>query len=154
MSERFWRHVSKGAADECWLWTAAVVAKYGVFTTDDLLPSGRRRMAKAHRFSWELANGPIPDGLLVCHTCDVPLCVNPGHLFVGTYSDNKRDQGAKGRNPDLAGERNPNARINAEQAREIRGLAYTEPARVVGERYGIGVQTVYDIWLGRGWRSA
>jgi len=58
----------------------------------------RGKRYKAHRFSWEIANrGPVPDGFIVCHRCDVPACVNPEHLFVGTQSDNRRDMYQKGR---------------------------------------------------------
>lgn len=68
----------------CWLWP--VKSGYGVF-------KGKR----AHRLSYEAFVGPIPDGLFVCHKCDVPACCNPDHLFVGTALDNSRDMVAKGR---------------------------------------------------------
>jgi hypothetical protein len=86
---RFWAKVQK--TDGCWLWTACVVRRYGQFGVS----SGVRM--RAHRYSWELVHGAVPDGLWVLHRCDNPLCVNPEHLFLGDVGVNSRDMVAKGR---------------------------------------------------------
>lgn len=98
VEERFWAKVDKSG--DCWVWTAAVVGSrnpkykriggYGAFGVGG-------KVRRAHRVSWELANGPIPDGALVCHSCDNRSCVRPSHLFIGDQSDNVHDMDAKGR---------------------------------------------------------
>jgi hypothetical protein len=92
LSERFWRFVQRG--DACWTWTGSRNEHgYGQIHGGP----GVGRPLIASRVSWEIHHGPIPDGLLVCHTCDNPSCVNPAHLFLGSHADNGRDMSAKGR---------------------------------------------------------
>ncbi len=87
---RFWAKVGK--TEGCWLWKGRrTESGYGHFG----IRSGK--MCRAHRFSFELAYGPIPSGMYICHHCDNPPCVRPDHLFVGTNSDNAKDAIAKGR---------------------------------------------------------
>jgi HNH endonuclease len=93
---RFWSKVREDNSG-CWLWTGARYYNgYGVMRVGgryDGFNTG------AHRIAWQLTRGPIKDGLMVCHRCDVKLCVNPDHLFLGTGSENARDSVQKGRHP-------------------------------------------------------
>lgn len=90
IEERFWAKVNK--TETCWLWTGAKQRLgYGHISI------GNDRFTSAHRLAYELANGPIPDGLFACHRCDNPACVRPDHLFLGTQQDNLRDAWRKGR---------------------------------------------------------
>lgn len=98
LSERFWAKVKK--SDGCWLWTGPIMnSGYGRG------PGRNSKYTIAHRLSWELRHGEIPSGLLVLHRCDNRLCVNPEHLFLGTYKDNTADMWAKGRAKGPAAER-------------------------------------------------
>lgn len=73
----------------CWLWIGSLRDNgYGLYSPR---VNGKRRTASAHRWSWELRHGPIPAGMQANHKCDVPSCVNPDHLFLGTQSDNMKD---------------------------------------------------------------
>jgi hypothetical protein len=135
--EAFWTHVQK-SVDGCWLWTAAVSADgYGKIT------KGRY----AHRVSYELAEGPIPAGQCVCHTCDVRICVNPAHLFLGTRTENNADMFRKKRN--AVGTRHPRAKITEDDVRAIR--ASSEHNGAAAARYGISDSSVSRIRLRQSW---
>ena len=94
--ELFWARVAVAGPDDCWPWQGAI----GESGHGTLSIPGRDSPEKAHRVAWILTNGPIPDGLLVCHDCpggDNPACCNPRHVFLGTIGDNIKDMWAKGR---------------------------------------------------------
>ena len=141
-SERFWAKVDKSAGpDGCWLWTASkVTCGYGGFSVG-------HRTLRAHRIAWELVNGPIPDGLCVCHRCDVRPCVNPAHLFLGTQAENTADKVAKGRQGTPRGEAHGSVKITDAQValmradRAAEGLCY----RKLGAKYGISRSQAWRI---------
>lgn len=170
--QRFWLHVEK--TDTCWLWTGPTNGKYGRHFLRD------RKSAFAHRYSWMLHHGPIPDGLQVCHNCpggDNPLCVNPAHLFLGTHMDNMADRQRKGRqargersrpkNPSRdashhsktrpwtvnRGEKTGHAKLKSADIPAIRQLLTQGVPKVrIAERYGVDPSTIIDIDRGRSWQ--
>lgn len=93
LTDRFWEKVDRYSdPDGCWLWKGALnTGGYG------MIGHYRKPMITAHRLSWELENGDIPNGLLILHMCDVKNCVNPRHLRLGTQAENIRDAVTKGR---------------------------------------------------------
>lgn len=146
----------------CWIWLGAVWKCRGG-ARGNIIVNGRPRFA--YRVSYELHIGPVPDGLLVCHSCDTPICVNPDYLFVGTHADNMLDMVRKGRwraghcksgprkaaSPYHRGETNPHAKLTAEQVRAIR--ASTSASTALASMYGVTRSTITHIRDGSTWRS-
>lgn len=153
IKERFWAKVKTAGADECWNWIAGIGGPgYGE------LNLGRRGegMTTAHRFSYELHNGPIPDGLFVMHSCDNRRCVNPAHLSLGTAGDNNQDAIRKGRfrfPPSLCGEASPVSKLNDEAVRAIRlRRANGERLSVLANEFDVTEALVSMIALRKIWQ--
>lgn len=151
LEERFWPKVSIAGADECWEWQAA---------RDDF-GYGRfgRRSLRAHRMSYAMAHGEIPDGLCVLHRCDNPPCVNPAHLFLGTRQDNAADMNKKRRHWVYSGkvvvprgERHPKTTLTTRQVKAIRRrYANGETQVALAAKFGVTQQSVSDIVRRRVW---
>jgi hypothetical protein len=119
VGERFARLISPEPNTGCWLWTGAHGGNgYGKFKTN------KTTTWWAHRLAWTLHKGPIPTGMMVCHHCDTPICVNPDHLFIGDAAANLRDMTAKGR------------RVNSNDLKTHcpKGHAYTKENTYIGTR--------------------
>lgn len=131
----------------CWLWLAATKRRgYGTIS----LGSAGDGESAAHRVSWELYRGPIPTGLWVLHKCDVPSCVNPAHLFLGTSNDNVADMLAKGRARPPRGDRHWTTHLTDSDVVAIRNAP--PPYREIAERFGVSESTVADIRNLKRWR--
>lgn len=110
---------------------------------------------RAHRLAWAVANGPIPQGLHVLHRCDVRVCINPAHLFLGTPADNMADKMAKGRHRcgDHSGARSGRAKLtDAVVQQVIVRLAAGEVAVVIARELGVNRSTVHGVKSGRSWK--
>jgi hypothetical protein len=165
LEDRFWEKVRK--SDGCWLWIGArSPSGYGHINAG----GHNGDILYAHRVSYELHFGPIPEGLDVCHSCDKDYppgdityrsCVRPDHFFLGTQAENIADMGSKGRNhmqthPETTrGERNGRAKLTVAGVREVRrlveeGLSKSEVAR----RFGVSQTAVHYAVTGKTWRGA
>jgi len=132
----------------CLLWAGSLhESGYGIVSED----YGRTR---AHRRSYEAEHGEIPDGLFICHKCDVRACVNPSHLFAGTAADNARDCVSKGRGTDNRGEKHGNAKLTREQALDVLRLAESGVTQAaIAEKYGMAQASISLIVTGKNWAS-
>lgn len=156
----FWNFVDRsGDDDACWLWQGGT----GHYGYGRIRLKGYSRLA--HRAAWQITHGAIPAGLYVCHSCDVPACVNPNHLFLGTSAENTNDAARKGRmakgarngkytHPEATprGEAHGRAILSAEQVTEIRarsseGMSMLALARL----YAISKRTIFDVVHRRTW---
>jgi len=145
--ELFLLHSGVASENGCIPWQGSVTTKgYGSIRAG----GGPIRRIYAHRYAWMRANGPIPDNMLICHTCDNPGCVNLDHLFLGTAQDNTSDMIAKRRHQ--YGEQRPMAKLTGVQVRQIRadyanGVRQMPLAKQYGVNQSIISQIVrYKIW--------
>lgn len=126
----------------CWEWQGSFHHKgYGYFSI-------RHTVIYAHRFSYCAYIGEIPDGMLVCHKCDNGRCVNPDHLFIGTYEDNTNDMMKKGRGVFYSGVKSPVSKLNSSQVMEITSMRGIESSRKVAARFGVSHTIILNIWNG------
>ena len=138
IAERFWSKVDKTSnPNGCWEWVGGLFSSgYGKFKVFG-------KSVRAHRFSYELTKGIIPKGMLVCHHCDNPKCINPQHLFLGTNSDNTLDMHQKGRAKDQYGEKNKTAKLSIDSVRIIRESNKTQTE--LGKEFGVSRRCINKI---------
>lgn len=142
--ERFWSKVDVRGPDECWLWTRGLSSTgYGKFWL-------RGRHRKAHQISWMAANGPIPCGKQVNHTCHVKACCNPNHLYSGTHANNMEDRNRAGRQARLSGESNGGAKLSVADVLKIRA-ARGRSQRQLAQEFGVSKQQISRILSVKNW---
>lgn len=133
----------------CWIWIGAVTAKgYGFFNKN-------KKRIKAHRHSFELFHQKEIGSMCVLHKCDVPSCVNPEHLFLGTQKDNMLDKKLKGRAHRPFGESNPSTKLTQEIVDQLRNLAKTLSMKELSMKYpDIPYSTMYAVVKDISWKSS
>lgn len=149
--QRFWKYVIKRSPDDCWEWSGWIGSNgYGGFHAEG-------KHVRAHRFSWQLHNTKIPRGMCICHTCDNRKCVNPNHLFVGTYKDNVHDSMKKGRffHPKVDMENNGMAKLTVSDVKKIRCM-YEKgemTQKDIGKTFGVTQANISIITKRTGWNK-
>ncbi len=154
--DRFWDKVDIDAREKCWEWNASLRAGYGAFSLHGVLQS-------AHRVSYLLKHEVLPeDGLLVCHTCDNKACVNPNHLFAGTYQDNFIDAVSKGIIKKVRAQRGfaqargskvGSAKLSDALAIEIHARAKSgETCNKLAREFGVSARAVWGIREEKQWK--
>jgi hypothetical protein len=144
VEERFWAKVNK--TDGCWEWIGATASGYGYFKCYE----GNRN---AHRVSWTIHNGQIPEKLMVLHHCDNKICVRPDHLFLGTAKDNALDLQSKGLDP-FTGTKNSAAKLTEKQVLEIRERwpTYKGTQKELAAEYGVTQSRIWYIVNRKHWK--
>lgn len=154
LKNRLMSHVVVNDVSGCWEWQGSRRSGYGRMIVGSRTDR-TRRSESAHRVSYKLHYGEIPNGMEVCHRCDNPCCVNPDHLFLGTRQDNIDDRESKGRNRPPIGEKNGRAKLTKTDVLEIierraQGVSFQKLAN----EYGVCKKTVQDAVNGKHWKCA
>ena len=161
--QRFWNKVNKDGPTMshmdscCWIWIGRQLKtkfNYGYF--DVFVSTNKSISVYAHRISWELANNqPVPKKLYVLHKCDNPPCVNPAHLFLGTYKDNSDDMIAKGRDNHVKGENHGCAKLTWLQVDKIRDRYASSDItqKQLSKEYNVSEATIRRIIVKKIWKS-
>ena len=148
IEERFWAKVPERPDVGCWIWAGTSISGYPA------IRMGRKNepWLRAHRVSYEIHHGPVPEGLFICHKCDTPRCVRPDHLYAGTHVDNMRDMHERGREnitglrPAKPGSAHFMAKLSETDVHEIRKLrAAGCGLKEIGKQYGIAPTHVHKI---------
>ncbi|MFA5037008.1 MAG: HNH endonuclease [Candidatus Izemoplasmatales bacterium] len=153
MIERFFSKVSVKGPDDCWEWQGSFFKSgYGKFSIG-------RKTLYAHRVSFEIKNGKIPEGRMVRHkVCDNPRCVNPAHLSLGSQKDNMCDKVIKGRQTrtSLSGESNGQAKLTFDQVVEIKELYATGivTQQILADHFGVSRGQISNIITGHKWKDS
>lgn len=146
-AKRFWNKVSIGKnCFDCWGWSGCKVFGYGVISNG--VSTGKNTLA--HRASWILHNGPIPDGMFVLHKCDNPPCSNPNHLFIGNHQDNASDKVLKGRQ--LVGNQCHLSKFTASDVLSIRSNKLKETQSSIAKRFGVNQSCISEIISRKTWK--
>ena len=144
LAERFWRHVQRGAPNECWPWIASRTrGGYGQLGLE-------KKTVRAHQVAYFLTHGAWP--LVARHTCDFRPCCNPKHILNGTQRDNMRDMAERGRCVDHRGVCNPRARLSAADVVQIRSA--NASARDLATQFGVSTNHIWRIRSGAAWKRA
>lgn len=154
IEKRFWNKVNKDTKSGCWEWTAGQFPfGYGAIWINEI---GNNELA--HRYSWKLHNGEIPDGMFICHHCDNPKCVNPDHLFLGTADDNIKDAAKKNRTNKPKGEAHPKHKLTKGQVKLIKKeyneipYGYKKDYKISkAKEYGVTYWAISDVVYNRRW---
>jgi hypothetical protein len=151
MEQRFWSKVDIREPSVCWPWKAA--RYYNGYGAYSVRTEGGWRNVGAHRFAYEERHGAVPDGLIVCHSCDNPGCCNPTHLFLGTHGSNAQDKMQKGRDNTPRGSRAGRSTTTEWQAIGImaRLLTGREDQSQVAAGLSVTQAVVSKVWCGRTW---
>ena len=160
LAERLWFYLPKGNPDECWIWTGPMInakRKGGGYGQIIIKKNGKLYYYTAHRVSWTVNRGPIPDGMEVLHSCDNPPCGNYYHLFLGTQVDNVRDAvqkgRMKGRETSAKGMNHYLTRLTDDKVLEIRRLRRDGlKLKEIAARFDLTVQHVSKITRRVAWR--